>query len=196
MRLLPYGADGLLAEFDSIQQVRAAHRAVLDADLAVEELIPAARTLLLTGTDERAARDALEHADEHHAGLEGKRVRIRVRYDGPDLPLVAEAAGLTPAETVESHTAAEYTVAFCGFAPGFGYLTGLPEPLQQPRLPQPRTTVPAGSVGVAGEFSAVYPRASPGGWRLIGTTDRVLFDPKAEQPALLRPGDTVRFEPC
>lgn len=196
MRLLPYGAGGLLAEFGSLEQVRAAHRAVLDAGLAVEELVPAARTLLLTGADERAALEVLQHADEHHASLDGKLVRLRVRYDGPDLPLVAETAGMSVDEIAEVHAGAEYTVAFCGFAPGFGYLTGLPEPLRQPRLPQPRTTVPAGSVGVAGEFSAVYPRASPGGWRLIGTTDRVLFDPKAERPALLRPGDTIRFEPC
>jgi KipI family sensor histidine kinase inhibitor len=84
-------------------------------------------------------------------------------------------------------------VAFTGFAPGFGYLTGLPESLRQSRLDTPRTRVPAGSVGVAGEFAGIYPRASPGGWRLLGHTDAVLFDPRAERPTLLAPGDRVRF---
>jgi KipI family sensor histidine kinase inhibitor len=96
-------------------------------------------------------------------------------------------------KVVELHTEAEYTVAFTGFAPGFGYLTGLPEPLRQSRLDSARTRVPAGSVAVAGEFAGVYPRASPGGWRLLGRTDAVLFDPRAERPALLAPGDRVRF---
>ena len=117
-----------------------------------------------------------------------------MRYDGADLPLVADTAKLSIAEVVELHTGAEYTVAFCGFAPGFGYLTGLPERLHQARLDDARPKVPAGSVGVAGEFSAVYPRSSPGGWRLIGRTDLVMFHPSADPPARLAPGDRVRFE--
>jgi KipI family sensor histidine kinase inhibitor len=96
-------------------------------------------------------------------------------------------------DVVRLHTGAVYTVAFTGFAPGFGYLTGLPEPLRQPRLSTPRTRVPPGSVGIAGEFTGVYPRVSPGGWRLIGRTTTVLFDPRADPPALLAPGDRVRF---
>jgi KipI family sensor histidine kinase inhibitor len=95
---------------------------------------------------------------------------------------------------VKLHTGAEYTVAFTGFTPGFGYLTGLPEPLRQSRLDTPRTRVPAGSVGVAGEFTGVYPRSSPGGWRLLGHTGTVLFDAHAERPSLLAPGDHVRFQ--
>ena len=91
------------------------------------------------------------------------------------------------------HTGATYEVAFCGFAPGFAYLTGLPPQLQQPRLDSPRTKVPQGSVGIAGEFTAAYPRPTPGGWRLIGRTEITLFDAKAETPALLAPGDKVRF---
>lgn len=93
----------------------------------------------------------------------------------------------------ELHTGAAYTVAFTGFAPGFGYLTGLPSPLRQPRLDSPRTRVPAGSVGLAGEFTGVYPRESPGGWRLLGHTTTPLFDAHADPPALLAPGDRVRF---
>jgi KipI family sensor histidine kinase inhibitor len=110
------------------------------------------------------------------------------------LELVAETAGLTTAEVVELHSGTEYEVAFCGFAPGFGYLVGLPEPLRQPRLDSPRTKVPAGSVGIAGEFTAAYPRATPGGWRLLGHTDVTLFDARRDEPALLEPGDRVRFE--
>jgi KipI family sensor histidine kinase inhibitor len=96
-------------------------------------------------------------------------------------------------EVIDLHTGADYAVAFTGFAPGFAYLTGLPEPLRQPRLDQPRTRVPAGSVAVAGEFTGIYPRSSPGGWRLLGHTDTVLFDSRAEPAALLAPGDRVRF---
>jgi len=90
-------------------------------------------------------------------------------------------------------TAAELTVAFGGFAPGFGYLTGLPKQLHVPRRATPRTRVPAGAVGLAGEFAGVYPRPSPGGWQLVGRTDVVLFDPNREPPALLSPGTRVRF---
>ncbi len=92
------------------------------------------------------------------------------------------------------HSGAEYSVAFTGFAPGFGYLTGLPRTVGTGRLDQPRTAVPAGSVGIAGEFTGVYPRSSPGGWRLLGRTELALFDPRREPAALLVPGDLVRFE--
>jgi KipI family sensor histidine kinase inhibitor len=114
-------------------------------------------------------------------------------YDGEDLADVAELLSCSVEEVVRRHTSEEWAVAFCGFAPGFGYLTGLPERLQQPRLDSPRTKVPQGSVGIAGEFTAAYPRATPGGWRLIGRTEITLFDPKADPPALLAPGDQVRF---
>ncbi|WP_020501213.1 5-oxoprolinase subunit B family protein [Sciscionella marina] len=195
MRLLPYGADGVLAEFDSIEQVRAAHRAVLDSGIEASELVPAARTLLVTGAEPERVRSVLAGAGTH-AGEPGKLVRVPVRYTGPDIELIAETAGCTVAEVAELHASVDYTVAFCGFSPGFGYLTGLPAALHQPRLPSPRTSVPTGSVAIAGEFSAIYPRSSPGGWRLLGATDVVLFDPRASVPALLRPGDLVRFEPC
>lgn len=94
---------------------------------------------------------------------------------------------------VRIHTAAEFRVAFCGFAPGFGYLTGLGERYAVPRRATPRTAVPAGSVGLAGPYTGVYPRSSPGGWQLIGTTDSVLWDATREPAALLSPGTRVRF---
>ena len=121
-------------------------------------------------------------------------VRIPVVYDGPDLAEVADATGLTTREVVGLHTAATYRVDFCGFAPGFGYLSGLPEALHRPRRQTPRTRVPAGAVAIASHYSAVYPTASPGGWHLLGSTDVSMFDPARTPPALLAPGTRVRFE--
>ena len=120
-------------------------------------------------------------------------IEVEVRYDGEDLESVATAAGLDVDEVVALHSAAEYVVAFCGFAPGFGYLRGLDPRLHLPRRATPRTRVPAGSVAVAAEYTAVYPRPSPGGWHLLGSTDRVMFDPDRSPPALFEPGVHVRF---
>jgi KipI family sensor histidine kinase inhibitor len=142
-----------------------------------------------------ALRDVLTGVDLNAAvGRDSREVVLPVHYDGPDLALVAETAGVGVAEVAALHSGVEYSVAFSGFAPGFGYLVGLPDALRQPRLDQPRTRVPAGSVGIAGEFTGAYPRSSPGGWRLIGRTDAVLFDSHRDRPALLTPGDRVRFE--
>src|SRR5699024_2039294 len=121
-------------------------------------------------------------------------VTVAVAYDGPDLDDVATATGLAPEEVIAAHTGTEWTVAFTGFAPGFGYLVGGDRRLNVPRRDAPRTAVPAGSVGLAGSFSGVYPRPSPGGWQLIGRTDARLWQPDRDPPALLRPGMTVRFE--
>ncbi|WP_367134381.1 allophanate hydrolase subunit 1 [Saccharothrix sp. HUAS TT1] len=195
MQLRRCGTDAVLVEVGSLGEVEAVRAALADLPDVVE-LVPAARTVLVVAPGGlTAVRAALATADlAHRPGADGAEVVVPVRYDGPDLDLVAETAGLTAAEVVELHTGADYRVAFCGFAPGFAYLTGLPEPLRQPRLDSPRTKVPTGSVGVAGEYTAAYPRSTPGGWRLIGRTDAPLFDPRRPTPALLAPGDRVRFE--
>ena len=128
----------------------------------------------------------------------GRLVEIPVRYggeDGPDLAPLAAARGLTPDDVVALHTAPEYVVHFVGFMPGFAYLGGLDVRLATPRRAVPRTFVPAGSVGIGGAQTAVYPVASPGGWQLIGRTPLRLFDPRLDPPTLLAPGDRVRFRP-
>ncbi|MGK2935767.1 MAG: 5-oxoprolinase subunit PxpB [Gemmatimonadaceae bacterium] len=125
----------------------------------------------------------------------GALVTIPVLYDGPDLAAVAETTGLAPAEVIARHSAVEYYVYMIGFAPGFAYLGDLDPALRLPRREVPRTRVPRGSVAIAGSQTAVYPHETPGGWHLIGTTDLLLFDPRRDPPALLRPGDRVRFEP-
>jgi len=128
--------------------------------------------------------------------IEGRQIEIPVRYggeDGPDLADVAAHTGLTPAEVVQRHAAADYIVYFLGFLPGFAFMGGLPASLATPRRAEPRTAVPARSVGIGGEQTGIYPLVSPGGWQLIGRTSLELFDPKNEPPTLLRPGDRVRF---
>ena len=194
----------MLIEVDSLDEVNAVRAALAEAAQAgrlpdLAELVPAARTVLAAvrpGSNGLAAlRKELAGIDVHAAvGRDSREVVLAVRYDGPDLELVAQTAGIGVAEVVALHSGVEYSVAFSGFAPGFGYLVGLPEPLVQPRLDKPRTKVPAGSVGIAGEFTGAYPRSSPGGWRLVGRTDAVLFDSHRDRPALLAPGDRVRFE--
>lgn len=125
-------------------------------------------------------------------------VEVPVCYEGdcaPDLDDVARGAGLSTPEAAELHAAAPYRVAFLGFSPGFAYLLGLPSLLATPRLPAPRLAVPAGSVGIAGEQTGLYPRPTPGGWRLVGRTPLALFTPSREPAVLLAPGDAVRFVP-
>jgi KipI family sensor histidine kinase inhibitor len=129
-------------------------------------------------------------------GEPGSTVEITVRYDGPDLAEVAAAAGLEAAEVVRRHTGVTYVAAFTGFAPGFAYLSGLDPALRLPRRGSPRPRVPPGSVAIADAFTAVYPRASPGGWHLLGSTDAVIFDASREPPALIAPGTRVRFTPA
>ncbi|HEX2808334.1 MAG TPA: carboxyltransferase domain-containing protein, partial [Kineosporiaceae bacterium] len=120
-------------------------------------------------------------------------VRVIVRYDGDDLDDVGRLTGLGPAGVIAVDTGTVWTVAFTGFAPGFGYLVGGDPRLRVPRLPVPRVRVPAGAVALAGDYSGVYPRASPGGWRLIGRTDTPIWDLRRDPPALLRPGVRVQF---
>ncbi len=123
----------------------------------------------------------------------GRLVEIPVHYDGPDLADVAAHCSLSIADIIRRHTAADYIVYFIGFQPGFAYMGGLDPTLHAPRRSEPRTAVPAGSVGIGGAQTGIYPLVTPGGWQLIGRTALPLFDPKAEPPTLLAPGDRVRF---
>ena len=199
MRWRRYGEHAALLDCDSPDQLTAARATLAAASLAdITDLVPGARTLLVVAVPGsgglEAAREVVESADLAHPPADTSReVVLDVHYDGEDLAMVAADAALSVDEVVTLHTSAVYIVAFTGFAPGFGYLTGLPAPLHQPRLPSPRTRVPAGSVAIAGEYTGVYPRESPGGWRLIGHTSATLFDPAATPPALFAPGDRVRF---
>ncbi len=138
----------------------------------------------------------LAEAEDDANDQPGKLVEVPVCYDpefGPDLLDVAGRAGISPEEVARRHSSATYVVYFLGFSPGFAYLGGLPAELHVPRLPTPRQHVPAGTVGIAGSQTAVYPVDSPGGWRLIGRTPLRLFDPAGNPPARLQPGDQVRF---
>ena len=198
MRLRTAGECGVLAEVDGLTAVHALAAAVRAAGLpGVLDVVPGYRTVLVT-TDEPArlaqVRDALPHL--RPAGppdTAGRQVEVPVVYDGADLAEVGRLTGLPEAEVVARHTAPLYLVAFLGFTPGFPYLVGLDPALHVPRRSTPRTVVPAGSVGLAGDQTGVYPRASPGGWQLLGRTEAVLFDPAREPPALLAPGDRLRF---
>lgn len=158
------------------------------------EIVPAAATVLF---DDVVSVDALRAAlAAWSPGAEvppGPLVELPTTYDGPDLADVAEAWGVDVAEVVRRHTSVEFTSAFCGFAPGFAYLTGLPPAWSVPRLAAPRARVPVGSVGLAGAYCGVYPTASPGGWRLLGRTEETLWDLTRSRPALLEPGTRVRF---
>jgi KipI family sensor histidine kinase inhibitor len=162
----------------------------------VVEVVPAAATVLVVhtaGTDVRRLAAVLADVAPTAARDDDREVEIPVRYDGDDLADVAAACGTTVDDVVRRHAAASYTVAFCGFAPGFAYLRGLDPSLVVPRLATPRVRVPAGSVAIADTWSAVYPRESPGGWRLLGRTDAALWDLGRPAPALLSPGTRVRF---
>jgi KipI family sensor histidine kinase inhibitor len=151
-------------------------------------------TVLVTWAGEKPdLGDAVKRALVAEAGPAGRLVEIPVVYDGPDLDEVARLTGLSPEEVIARHTGAEHVAAFIGFQPGFAYLTGGDTLLHVPRRDVPRTRVPGGTVAIAGPYSGVYPRESPGGWRLLGSTTALMFDPAREPPALLAPGDRVRF---
>ena len=196
--VVPFGDRALLVEVAEPDAVAAVRVALEKAPLPGQrDLVPAARTVLVvldrapTDLDVAALRrltaGARVRADRTAV------VELEVCFDGADLDDVAELAGRSPDDVVRMLTTVELTVAFCGFSPGFGYLTGLPGELQVPRRSTPRTRVPAGSVALAGPYAGVYPQASPGGWQLVGRTDAVLFDVDRDPPALLSPGTAVRF---
>jgi KipI family sensor histidine kinase inhibitor len=200
VRVLPYGDRALLLELGDTAAVVAWTDALRSADLPVADLVPAAETLLVVAADGADVADVHQRlarleVDESRSAkeVEGETVEIRVTYDGPDLADVAELTGLSEREVVEAHTGATWRVAFGGFAPGFGYLVGGDPRLEVPRRESSRTKVPAGAVGLAGSFSGVYPRESPGGWQLIGTTRQRMWDLERDPPAVLVPGAVVRF---
>jgi KipI family sensor histidine kinase inhibitor len=200
VRVRPAGERGLLVEVEELETVHRLHAALRDLDPpGVVELVPAYRTVLIVAEPDRAGvldelATALPELELPPAeAVAGETVEVPVRYDGEDLPEVARLTGLEAEEVVRRHTAPEYTVAFLGFSPGFPYLVGLDPALEVPRRDTPRTSIPAGSVGLAGNQTGIYPTASPGGWQLIGRTEVTLFDPARDPPALLAPGTRLRF---
>jgi KipI family sensor histidine kinase inhibitor len=189
------GDRALLVELaGNAEAVRLAQRA-RSALPGLVDAVPGDCTVLLTfdaAPDDARVR-ALAEGEGEDAAVPGAQVELAVTYDGPDLAEVAELTALSPEEVVARHCAATYIAGFLGFAPGFAYLLGGDERLFVPRRAEPRTRVPGGTVATAGVYSGVYPRESPGGWRLLGRTDAVLFDAAREPPALLAAGDRVRF---
>nr|WP_231717294.1 allophanate hydrolase subunit 1 [Streptomyces paludis] len=203
------GSAALIVDLAGTGEVLAL-RAALEREIpnGVRELIAAARTLLITYDPAATGHEALAAEVTRRAaavtggatgdtpGAAGAALApltVPVRYDGPDLAQAAALTGLTTAQVIARHTAPDYTVAFAGFAPGFGYLTGTDPALRLPRRAEPRTEVPAGAVAVADGFTGIYPRSSPGGWQLLGTTSLPLWDERRDPPALLVPGRTVRL---
>jgi len=199
MRVLPSGSTALLVELDDLDEVLALY-ATLSENVpnGVLDLVPAARTLLVVTDPTVTSLASVEQAvrsTRPRADLLARRelVEVPVTYDGEDIAEAATQLDCDPAELVRRHTDAEWTVAFCGFIPGFGYLTSPAWTSEMPRRPSPRKRVPPGAVALAGEFSGVYPRESPGGWQLIGRTTLTMFNPVRDPAAILRPGVRVRF---
>ncbi|MEV6444612.1 allophanate hydrolase subunit 1 [Amycolatopsis sp. NPDC051716] len=196
VRLLPCGRRAVLVELDDVLGFQAA--LTQSPPDGVVELVPAARTLLVrfdpSATNaERLGALLRQVSPVDRVAADAGEVVIPVVYDGEDLAGVAAETGLSVASLVSRHTAGTYVSAFCGFAPGFAYLTGSDPALHVPRRSSPRTRIPAGSVAIAGEYSAVYPSASPGGWRLLGRTEVPVWDVERDPPNLLPPGTRVRF---
>ena len=201
-RVLRAGTDGLLVEVDDLDAALGLFAALREqAPAGVRELVPAARTVLVrfdpdvlgTAGVAALAADLAERPVATASATDGPLVEVGVCYDGEDLTDVARLCGLSEAEVVRLHTATPWTVAFTGFAPGFAYLSGGGPRLDVPRRSEPRTRIPTGSVGLAGPFSGIYPRVSPGGWQLIGRTGLAMWDLERDEPALLAPGMRVRF---
>lgn len=203
--LRPFGEGGLLVELEQRIDPRIAARARAIADsweaLGHGPAIPTYAAVLLCfdplaldpSEAGRVASDIAAAIPEATALSSGRLIEIPTRYDGPDLAEVARLSGLTVAEVIAAHTGREHLAHFLGYMPGYAYCSGVDPRIIAPRLPSPRTRVPGGSVGVVDGQTAVYPFAAPGGWRLIGTTDLVMFDPQRDEPALIRPGDRLRF---
>ncbi|OBH30268.1 allophanate hydrolase [Mycobacterium sp. E342] len=199
--VLDFGDSALMLQCGSTAEVLAWAAQLRAAALpGVVDIVPAARTVLVKldgprrqGVIRQRLRKMRVTAEEVPASDRRADVVIDVVYDGPDLAEVADHTGLTIPQVIDAHTGSLWRVGFSGFAPGFAYLVDGDPRLRVPRHPEPRISVPAGSVGLAGEFSAIYPRQSPGGWQLIGRTDAVMWDLERLQPALLTQGTWVQF---
>ena len=199
MRLLPAGDAALLIELEPDDVLPFAGALRERAHPAVTDVVPAERTILLR-FDPTLAPPAQIAAwlrglppGSPPSIADSPLLELDVRYDGEDLAEVSRLTGLAVAEVIAVHTAGPWLVAFGGFVPGFGYLRPLGAALDVPRRAEPRVRVPPGSVALAAGYTGIYPRASPGGWQLIGRTDAVLWDADRDPPALLRPGVRVRF---
>lgn len=198
--LLPAGRMSVLVSVPDGRSPAAIASALRQLAPEVAEAVPAHDSVMISWDrarpDDGEVRSLLARAAAA-AVIDGpvEEIEIPIVYDGEDLALVAAACGIGVDEVIELHSQAVYEAAFCGFAPGFAYLTGLPEQLRLARRAEPRIRVPRGSVAIADGYSGVYPSASPGGWHLLGTTQVRLFDPAADRPALITPGSRVRFVP-
>lgn len=202
MRVRPYGSEASIVDGLAVGTAAFLREQVVEqctaAGVAVVEVVPAASTLVVTHDEHdgeliRQVLSGLRVVRTPENAVDGDLVEIPVRYDGIDLFDVAAACSLSVEKVVSLHSSTEYCVSFCGFAPGFAYLTGLPRELRLARRSSPRPRVTAGSVAIAAEYSAVYPRESPGGWHLIGSTTASMWDVHRDPPALLQPGTRVRF---
>ena len=194
MHIRRFGRDHLLVELDDTRQALALYAEARRRGVEASDIVAAARTVLFESVADVTSLEAsVAGWDLEPSTTSGDLVEVPTTYDGDDLHDVARLWEMTRDEVVATHTGTELVVAFCGFAPGFPYCTGLPAHLSVPRLDSPRARVPAGSVGLAGPFTGVYPSASPGGWRLIGRTDLSLWEPDRDPPATLAPGTRVRF---
>ncbi|MBB2940694.1 KipI family sensor histidine kinase inhibitor [Actinoplanes lutulentus] len=201
MRVRRAGPSAVLLELDDDDAVFAAYdllsAARADGTLTASEIVPAARTVLIDGVTSPDRITTLLKtrgpSTPSPAAGSSPTIKIPTWYDGEDLDDVAALWNTDRAGVIAVHTGTEFRVAFCGFAPGFAYLTGLDQRFHVPRRPSPRTRVPVGTVALAGLYSGVYPTASPGGWQCIGRTQAVLFDLEVDPPALLAPGASVRF---
>lgn len=194
----PVGTTAVLAELSGLHDVLALQALLLEQPLPGQvDVLAAAETVMVKADSPAAARRMaarlleMDLTVQSHA--EGKMVQIETVYDGDDLAEVGRLTGLGADGVIAAHTGQVWTVAFGGFAPGFSYMVGENQVLEVPRRSSPRTAVPAGSVALAGNYSAVYPRKSPGGWQLIGRTAAQMWDLSREQPALAAPGDRVQF---
>lgn len=194
VRTIPVGLRACLVEVSDAVEAASLAAWARASGLPADEIVPAATTVLFDGCDPAAVEAVLPDLAVESPGDSRSTVAVPVTYDGPDLERVADHWGCAPEEVVDRHTATDFTSLFCGFAPGFAYLHGLPAELAVPRLDTPRARVEPGSVALADRWCGIYPTASPGGWLVIGRTDATLWDADRASPALLAPGTRVRFE--